>query len=109
MMYTPSEVTKPPTSSAMAPSSTIPKKLIPLPLEGADYKNHHTQGSNATHIGLHLLLCSIHKHLLLRQAWAEGHRRGSGRWHSYSTQGVTPHGNHLPNQSKVSTYTPQSW
>lgn len=68
MMYTPSEVTKPPTSSAMAPSSTIPKKLIPLPLEGADYKNHHTQGSNATHIGLHLLLCSIHKHLLLRQA-----------------------------------------
>ena len=48
------------------------------------------------------------KNLLLRQAWAEGHRRGSGRWHSYSTQGVTPHGNHLPNQSKASTYTPES-
>lgn len=39
------------------------------------------------------------------QALAEGHRRGSGRWHSYNTQGVTPHGNGLPNQSKASTGT----
>lgn len=104
------EVTKSSTSSPFMPlSSTIPEKLTPLSLVGANYKMSQIQGSNPTHTGLHLLLSSTHKDLLLRQLGLQTDRGGSGGWHIYSKQGVTPHRNQLPIQIKASTYTPENW
>lgn len=50
----------------------ISERLTPLSLEGVDKKLSQIQGSTPAHPGLHLVLTSAHKVLLLMEAWAEG-------------------------------------